>query len=154
MLDKTLKHLSQIDSQMCKQPDASLVPVVLIEHAILSVFPVLEVYGEKLVHIEAKILEELNPSIMQDVHALKRQLVALRRAVWPTREAVMGLQSSDVSAAAKKKLKTPYGAVNQVRKEKKKKKKNEEAERKRIRRKRRKKKERRRRKERRERRGR
>jgi magnesium transporter len=51
-------------------------------------YPVLETFGERLDELEQAILEADRPSRMGALHALKRELVVLRRALWPKREAV------------------------------------------------------------------
>jgi magnesium transporter len=54
-------------------------------------YPVLETFGERLDELEAAILEADRPSRMGALHALKRELVVLRRALWPKREALNAL---------------------------------------------------------------
>jgi len=51
-------------------------------------FPVLEVYGEKIEALEDEVV--LNPSnrTLTKIHQIKRELLTLRRAIWPQRDAI------------------------------------------------------------------
>lgn len=54
-------------------------------------FPVLEVYGEKLEALEDEVVEYPTRSSLEKIHTAKRDLLTLRRAVWPLRDAVNSL---------------------------------------------------------------
>ncbi len=65
-------------------------------HAILDAivdhyFPVLEALGEKLELLEDEVLRDPNPSVVPQIHAVRRELLGLRRAAWPLREAMGSL---------------------------------------------------------------
>ena len=49
-------------------------------------FPVLEFYGEKIENLEELALEQPNKATLAQIHQIKRELLALRRAVWPQRD--------------------------------------------------------------------
>ena len=42
--------------------------------------------------LEAEVLQRPSPAVIQEIHTLKRELLLLRRAVWPMREVVSALQ--------------------------------------------------------------
>ncbi len=67
----------------------------LIDAVLDGYYPVVETIGERLHEIEEDILERPSPTVLQQVHVLRRQLLALRRAVWPQREAVAHLMRED-----------------------------------------------------------
>jgi magnesium transporter len=54
-------------------------------------FPVLEEFGERLERLETEIVESPSRYAMRRVHAVKRDLLTLRRSLWPLRETVQGL---------------------------------------------------------------
>ena len=54
-------------------------------------FPVLEAYADELDALEDEIVERPHPSCMARLHRIKRDLMALRRAIWPLREALSRL---------------------------------------------------------------
>jgi magnesium transporter len=60
----------------------------LIDAAIDAYYPVLEVYSERLDHLEDEVLERPDASLMDSLHTVKADLLMLRRAIWPMREAV------------------------------------------------------------------
>jgi magnesium transporter len=51
-------------------------------------FPLLEGYGERLEALEDRILVQPDRSVVAELHDLKRELLYIRRAVWPQREAL------------------------------------------------------------------
>ena len=68
----------------------------LLTHALLdsvvdTYFPVLERYGEKLEDLEAAIVDRPTNAVLAQVHKVKRELLRVRRAVWPLREALSTL---------------------------------------------------------------
>jgi magnesium transporter len=52
---------------------------------------VLEVYGERIEAMEAEILNNPPPDTIGRVHEIKHDLLTLRRAIWPAREAFNAL---------------------------------------------------------------
>jgi magnesium transporter len=60
----------------------------LLDATIDEYFPVLEHYGERLEMLEDALVEKPDASRLPEVHSIRRDLLALRRAVWPMREAL------------------------------------------------------------------
>ena len=67
----------------------------LIDAVLDGYYPVVEAIGEQLHDLEEAILERPSRNALQQVHVLRRELIALRRAVWPQREAVAHLMRED-----------------------------------------------------------
>jgi magnesium transporter len=63
----------------------------LLDTVIDGFFPVLEAYGERIEALEDEVVLRPNRSTLAKVYDVKRELLALRRAVWPQREAVYAL---------------------------------------------------------------
>ncbi len=63
----------------------------LLDAVVDGYFPGLEDAGERLEALEDEILAQPGRATFHRVHDLKRELLALRRAVWPLREAIGGL---------------------------------------------------------------
>jgi magnesium transporter len=63
----------------------------LIDAIIDSFFPVLEVYGEQLELLEDEVVSNPSPQTLAKIHRMKRDLLTLRRAIWPQREAINSL---------------------------------------------------------------
>ncbi len=60
----------------------------IIDAVVDAYFPVLEAFGESLEALEDRAVERPNASIVHEIHGLKRDLLQIRRAVWPARESV------------------------------------------------------------------
>ncbi len=51
-------------------------------------FPVLEIYGEKIEDLEDEVLFNPSNQSLAKIYQIKRELLALRRAIWPQRNAL------------------------------------------------------------------
>lgn len=58
----------------------------LIDATVDGYFPALDVGGEALATLEDEVVISPKPEHIEHVHNLKRNLLALRRAIWPTRD--------------------------------------------------------------------
>ncbi len=63
----------------------------LIDAIIDVYFPALERYGETLEELEDKVIEQPDARHVGELHDLKRDLLMLRRSVWPHREMINSL---------------------------------------------------------------
>lgn len=54
-------------------------------------FPMLEEYSEVLDDMEEVVFAKPTPDTLTHIHDMKRELLLLRRAIWPQREAISGL---------------------------------------------------------------
>lgn len=68
----------------------------LIDAAIDGYFPILEHFGEQLETLEEQIMSSPRQSSIGDIHNIKRELLAIRRAIWPFREVVNTLLREDI----------------------------------------------------------
>jgi magnesium transporter len=67
---------------------ADYLAYALIDAVIDSYFPVLERYDEKLDDLEQRVMASPDRDVIEDIHAVRKDLLTMRRAVWPVREAV------------------------------------------------------------------
>jgi magnesium transporter len=51
-------------------------------------FPVLEIYGEKIENLEDEVIFNPTSQSLANIYQIKRELLALRRAIWPQRNAL------------------------------------------------------------------
>lgn len=58
----------------------------LIDAVVDCYFQVLEQVGEDIERVEEEVVNDAKPSTLKSVHNLKRELIFLRRSVWPMRE--------------------------------------------------------------------
>ena len=63
----------------------------LVDAAIDSFFPILEVYGERVEDLEQAVVERPEMGHITEIHDLKRDLLTARRSVWPQREMLNAL---------------------------------------------------------------
>jgi magnesium transporter len=61
---------------------------LLIESVVDSYFPIIHYYGEELDEVENKILESPSTESLEQMHNTKRNLLILRRVLYPFREAL------------------------------------------------------------------
>jgi magnesium transporter len=63
----------------------------LVDAVVDGYFLVLESLGERIEELEEVVLESPGPETAHRLHRLKRELLFVRKAVWPLREAIGGL---------------------------------------------------------------
>jgi magnesium transporter len=76
---------------------ADYLAYALLDAVIDNFFPVLEAYGERLEEIETAVMAEPEPEDVGRLHELKRDLLTVRRAIWPQREMINALTREQVS---------------------------------------------------------
>jgi magnesium transporter len=64
----------------------------LLDTIVDHYFVVLEKLGERIEGLEEELITDPMPETLQTIHALKRELIFLRKSVWPLREAVNSLE--------------------------------------------------------------
>ncbi len=74
-----------------RSSDASFLAYSLIDAVVDQAFPILEHFGDRLELLEDMVLQRPSPEAIQEIHRLKRELLLLRRAMWPMREVVQRL---------------------------------------------------------------
>ena len=60
----------------------------LIDAVIDNYYPVLEVYAERLDELEEMVIDPVGRQVMDQLHTVKADLLILRRAIWPLRDAI------------------------------------------------------------------
>ncbi|MBD2019431.1 magnesium/cobalt transporter CorA [Leptolyngbya sp. FACHB-36] len=63
----------------------------LIDAVIDGFFPILEAYGEQIEELEDEVVANPSQQTLEHIHDLKRELLSLRRAIWPQRDAINSL---------------------------------------------------------------
>jgi len=74
-----------------RQSGSDYLAYALVDAVIDADFPVLETLGEQLEYLEDAVVSQPRPELIGDVHAIKRDLLTLRRTIWPHREMVNAL---------------------------------------------------------------
>ncbi|MBW4468379.1 MAG: magnesium/cobalt transporter CorA [Pegethrix bostrychoides GSE-TBD4-15B] len=74
-----------------RQHQADYLAYSLIDAIIDGYFPVLEDYGELLEELEDEVVENPTRQSLEKIHRIKRELLSLRRAIWPQRDSINSL---------------------------------------------------------------
>jgi magnesium transporter len=69
-----------------RQSGADYLAYLLLDVLIDGYFPVLEDYGERIEELEDKIMRSPTNNILEEIYAVRRELLALRRLIWPLRD--------------------------------------------------------------------
>jgi magnesium transporter len=72
--------------------DASFLVYSLLDANLDHCFPILEHFGDRAEELEILILDRSQRNTINDIHQLKRDLLLMRRNIWPMREVVYTLQ--------------------------------------------------------------
>lgn len=67
----------------------------LVDAAVDQYFSILEALEEKIESLQERVMADPKSDTLKDIHALKRQLLFARRAIWPLREATNSLSRAD-----------------------------------------------------------
>jgi magnesium transporter len=69
----------------------------LIDAIVDSYFAILERISEKIESMEEDLVGDPSEKTLHQIHSMKREMIFLRKSVWPLREVVSGLQRSESS---------------------------------------------------------
>jgi magnesium transporter len=69
----------------------------LIDAVVDNYFVILERLGEKIESMEEEVIGDPTEKTVQQIHSLKRQMISLRKSIWPLRELIGGIQKSESS---------------------------------------------------------
>lgn len=67
----------------------------LIDAVVDGYFTILEKLGEKIELLEEQLVAEPTEKTLQQIHRLKREMIILRKSVWPLREVISALQRTE-----------------------------------------------------------
>ncbi len=78
-----------------RKAGADYLAYALIDSVVDNYFNVLEDIGEVMEEIEEELVTNPAPAILQRIHDLKKEMIFLRKSVWPLREIINGLQREE-----------------------------------------------------------
>ncbi len=70
---------------------ADYLTYALLDAIIDGFFPVMEAYGERLEELEDEVVINPTRQTLENIYQIKRELLELRRAIWPQRDALNSL---------------------------------------------------------------
>ena len=74
---------------------ADYLAYALVDTVVDHYFIILEKLAEKIQGMEEELVTNPTPETLQDIHTLKKELIFLRKSVWPLREVVNGLEKGE-----------------------------------------------------------
>jgi magnesium transporter len=86
MHDRIKRNVANIRSQT-----ADYLVYVTLDMLVDRIFPILDRFSDKLEQLEETVVDDPSRQTMTAIHATKRELLVLRREIWPLREAVNAL---------------------------------------------------------------
>lgn len=78
-----------------RKQSADYLAYTLIDAIIDGFFPVLEVYGEQIEELEEEVITKPTRQTLTKIYQVRRELLNLRRAIWPQRDAINVLIRDD-----------------------------------------------------------
>lgn len=67
----------------------------LVDAVVDCYFTILEKFGDKIEDLEEELISEPRKESLQTLHAMKREMIYFRKAVWPLRELINNMQRSE-----------------------------------------------------------
>ena len=75
-----------------RKSGADYLAYVLMDSVVDGYFSVLENFGDKIEGKEVGLVDDPREEELQDIHGLKKEMLFLRKSVWPLREVISGLR--------------------------------------------------------------
>lgn len=80
---------------LIRRMQADYLAYAILDTVIDHYYPILEELGEHMEQMEDEVIDAPTPAIVRRVHHLRRQLIELRRSIWPQRDAINSLIRDD-----------------------------------------------------------
>jgi magnesium transporter len=80
------------DKGVLRKMGADYLAYRLLDTVVDHYFLILENIGDQIESLEEELISDQMPDTLQNIHRLKRELLFVRKAVWPLREVIGGLQ--------------------------------------------------------------
>ena len=78
-----------------RKMDSDYLAYALLDAIVDGYFSVLETIGDTIESIEERLAKEPTETILRHIHSLKREIIFLRKSIWPLRELISSLQRSE-----------------------------------------------------------
>ncbi|MCC5988854.1 MAG: magnesium/cobalt transporter CorA [Pararhodobacter sp.] len=90
-----VRHRLLNEAGQMRSRGADYLSYALIDAVVDAYFPVLEALGERVEALEAAVIRVPEAAHVAEIHALKHELMMLRRAVWPMRDMLAAMLRDD-----------------------------------------------------------
>lgn len=86
-----IRNRIQQNKGMIRERGADYLAYALWDTMIDGYFPILEIYGEKIQMLEDELIQQPTEQTLAKIYQIRQELIALRRAIWPQRDAINSL---------------------------------------------------------------
>jgi magnesium transporter len=100
----SIRERIQSDKGRIRKMGADYLAYSLMDSIVDHYFIILENFGDKIEELEEELLEDTSAKTSSRIHSLKRELVFLRRSVWPLRDIVNSLERGENALVKKSTL--------------------------------------------------
>ena len=70
----------------------------LIDNFVDNYFDIIENIGEKIEYLEEKLVKNPSQALLQKIHAIKKDMIFIRKTVWPLREVINLLERGEIGS--------------------------------------------------------
>ena len=88
----SIRERVRSDKGRIRKMGADYLVYALLDSVVDNYFMILEKIGENIEEIEDELVTNPSPETLQTIHNLKRQMIFLRKSVWPLREVISRLE--------------------------------------------------------------
>lgn len=85
-----------------REMGADYLAYALMDAVVDNYFVVLERVGERIEELEDAVMADPRPETVREIHQLKREVILLRKAVWPLREVISALERRESKLISEK----------------------------------------------------
>ena len=85
----------RMDGPIFRKSGSSYLTYAIIDAVIDAYYPILEHYGDLLESLEDTIVDRPEPHVLREIHAIKRDLLTIRRGIWPQRELINSMMRDE-----------------------------------------------------------
>jgi magnesium transporter len=90
-----LRQRLKIGKGRLRKSGADYLAYALLDTIVDNYFIVLEKLGERIEDLEEQLVASPTPAVLHGIHNLKRDMIFLRKSIWPLREMIAALERGD-----------------------------------------------------------
>ncbi len=90
--ERRIRERLKTDKARCRQLGPDYLAYSILDAVVDDYYVVLERIGDRIEELEEELMRSPTPATLHAVYALKREVISLRKSVWPLRELIGGLQ--------------------------------------------------------------
>jgi magnesium transporter len=87
-----LRERLRTDKAHCRSAGPDYLAYSILDQVVDGYYTVLEKIGDRIEDLEEELMVSPTPATLHAVYGLKREVIGLRKSVWPLRELIGGLQ--------------------------------------------------------------